>query len=168
MTTISIISIFNTVKTPSNAIQFMLDGLRTQSKRKDFKIDMNSYGAFDIIKPATRNERKKIICYGCAATCAIQQIAQKNLIPGMIGDYDTRAQWLGFDEDELKQFEWALDSFRMGAFTKILNFFGIYADETKQFFTDKYSNYFLTSGTDWENYIGETENIIADLKERGL
>ena len=45
------------------ALQAMVDGLKRQSKRKGFMVDMVTFGN---VSPET--------CYGCAATCTLQEM----------------------------------------------------------------------------------------------
>ena len=88
---------------PSKAIEGMIRGLENQSKRKDFVVSMSTFG-----DAATYDG----VCFGCAATCTIQELAQQNLIICNISDEKIRAQALGFEQQELSDFELAIDALR--------------------------------------------------------
>lgn len=117
------IDIKKKVKKPSRAIQYMLDGLLKQSKRRNFKIEMMTFGSVDRI-----NQNK--VCFGCAATCAVQEISGKNLTPAMFRNCYYKDDWvtatsenLNFHRLQLRDFEFAINSFRIGQPEDILKFF---------------------------------------------
>lgn len=116
------IDIKKKVKKPSRAIKYMLDGLLKQSKRRNFKIEMATFGSTGL--PSNN------ICYGCAATCTVQEIAGKNLTARMFLNSHDADDWsvitakhLSFDIEQLEFFEYAINSFRTGSPGSILNFF---------------------------------------------
>ena len=86
---------------PSIALQAMVDGLREQSKRKNFKVDMRTFGEGKYLN-------NPVMCYGCAATCTLQKIAGKNLTVDNINVNLDRAQFLKFELTELRRFEFAI------------------------------------------------------------
>jgi hypothetical protein len=100
-------SILKHVPKPSSLLFAMIKGLEKQSKRKDFQVDMGTFGV-------ARHRRGKPICFGCAATCTIQQIAGKNLNHSHIEYPVDRAKVLGFHDEELNRFESYVDSLRRG------------------------------------------------------
>lgn len=50
----------------SDIIDVMVYGIETQSRRDDFKVDMNTFGRVDEEQPG--------VCFGCAATCALSTL----------------------------------------------------------------------------------------------
>lgn len=108
-------SILKHVPKPSDLLFAMIKGLEKQSKRKDFKIDMGTFGD---ARWVTGNKQ---ICFGCAATCTIQEIAKKKLDPSNIAYLLDRAKLLGFEEGELNQFESWVDLMRRGNDSSIYN-----------------------------------------------
>lgn len=104
------------IKKPSQAIRAMIRGLQRQGRRKQFRIKMSSWG-----------HTEKEMCYGCAATCTVQEIAHRNLVPGkeLINDTYDRARFFGFDRDDLDNFEQAMNQVRLGSFISLYWFLGI-------------------------------------------
>ncbi len=115
------------VTKPSQAIHAMCSGLERQSQREDFIVDMYTFGYSD-----------KDFCYGCAATCAVQEIAGKNLLPSDFSIGNDLAPWaltsrvLNLELQEVAEFEKAIDEARCGNLTWLFHFFGIkeYQDES--------------------------------------
>lgn len=95
------------------AVDAMLTGLKSQSERCDFKIDMTSFG-----------HSKDGVCFGCAATCAVQQLAGENFIPDFIGTMSTQADFLKFDLYDMGAFETAIDELRKGIIYDLVRYFG--------------------------------------------
>lgn len=92
------------------AIQFMIDGLKEQSERIDFRIDMSTFGS-----------KEDDICFGCAATCATQKATGINLTPESI-----LHPWSIFDisKEDTDEFELAIDYLRSGITRHIFKYFG--------------------------------------------
>ena len=158
-----IINIKETVKLPSTALQYMVDGLLKQSKRKGFMINMETFGELEDIDTG---KKSKQICIGCAATCAIQQLANKNLNKENIQYLARRAKYLGFDYVELDAFEMALDKFRYADFTYLFNFFGISGSRSMVWQYEKNYTYKLTTNS-WKLILPEVKKLIEQLKSNG-
>jgi hypothetical protein len=92
---------------PSEALQAMVDGLLEQSKRGDFKIDMDTYGTYD----------ENNICCGCAATCTVQKLLNKNLDKENI-DYESHSEFFGIED--IIEFESVMNEARMGYFSILI------------------------------------------------
>lgn len=92
----------NFVKKPSEALGYMIQGLLEQNNRRGFIINMTTFGE--------KNDRTT--CIGCAATCAIQKIMNKDYSPATIDKLDTRAQYLEIIPTDLMDFENAIDQAR--------------------------------------------------------
>ena len=136
---------------PSIALQAMVDGLKEQSKRKDFKIRMTTFG-----------ESNNKFCYGCAATCTLQKIAGKDLTADNIGLTNDRATFLKFDPIELKSFELAIDEAREGCLYELFNFCGTAV-------LNKISYYgFRLKTDDWEEQLPIVEKLIKELQTQNL
>jgi hypothetical protein len=90
------------------AVQAMIDGLIKQSKREDFKIDMGSFGDSEI-----EDFTGKVICFGCAATCAVQEITKKNLTAKHMVE-TKRAAFLKLVYDDMDYFEIGINELRNG------------------------------------------------------
>lgn len=105
------------ISKPSEALQAMVDGLLEQDKRPDFEVNMSTFG--------DHNEDERM-CYGCAAACAIQKLAGKNLDAESIFDLYARAGGLGISTKSLDVFETAIDIARQGGLINLFHFFNIY------------------------------------------
>ena len=109
------IDIRKEVPTLSSAIRLMVAGLK-EIPNDSFIIDMDTFGDSDIHD----------VCYGCAATCAIQQLADKRLDAGNIMLSKDRAGYLGFKQKELSQFEAIINCLRENYIERTLcEYFGI-------------------------------------------
>jgi|SRR5688572_1417577 len=165
------------VKKPSRALQYMLDGLEKQSRRRVFKINMNTFG--QVGSPALRGAENSKICYGCAATCAVQEIAGKNLTPSAFKNVDAddyseglnvRAKVSRIDAKELSDFEFAIDDFRRGGVSILLQFFN-FTSENPQYFELKYEILALDicmGSENWREEIPKVKQAIKILKRYRL
>lgn len=150
----------------SDALRAMVAGLLEQDAREDFNIDMGSYGKFTPLpKPY------KGVCFGCAATCAIQKLVGKNFNSEYIRNNYTRALFLDIDHEELWQFEMAINSFRL--YTDLRPLFEFYYGE-EDFKALKlpcslvYGNNRLgMTNENWRDKLPVVNYIIAELKELG-
>jgi len=139
---------------PSKAIQCMVDGLNKQSQRSDFEVIMVTFGLW---------VRKKGVCFGCAATCTIQEIAGRNLDARSIGELEFRAFALGFEPADLERFEYAIDNLREGVPQTVFSYLGIdYPDELKKHDLPRLNT------TDWREGIGQYIAYANELKKSGL
>ena len=96
---------------PSIAILRTIEGMRRLKQNKNFELDMFTFGKV-----------KEGICYGCAATAAIQEIAQIELTQENISMISQRAKALSFDLKELYRFEHAINDARVGNIVNLLKF----------------------------------------------
>lgn len=137
---------------PSEAAQAMVDGLRIQSKRSDFKIDMDDFGSTD-----------GKICFGCAATCAIQVLNKKDFtVEDLRSRAISRRQAVRAAADKVARFESAINCFRMGVPIGLFNFFDIdYPAFTRS------QNWYLDDDN-WEDQLPKVEAYIKKLKSRNL
>lgn len=96
---------------PSQAIKAMIRGLKKADKRKDFEVDMETFGQLV-------NKPDGMVCVGCAATCALQEMAKKRFRPTTGFDVDdlvTRADCLEISPFEVEIFESVIDRLRTGS-----------------------------------------------------
>jgi len=161
------INIKKTVKLPSTALTYMLKGLDKQSKRKDFIVSMSSFG-----KIVDAYLTDPPMCVGCAATCTIQQIANKDFVgtDRSISNQARRALYLGFDPEELNDFEIAMNDVRLGMISKLLVFFGFDIMEDLEkvvHLAIKHNKPFEITENDWFFKRPAIEKFIAELKKLG-
>lgn len=141
----------------SDALQAMVDGIKTQTARPDFELYMFSFGDF--------NDN---ICYGCAATCAIQQIAGKNLTPENIRGVRCRSYALELDAKELCAFEEAISNFALGdgSLGLLSHFYNVPIPESIINEVKKWPR--IDFSTKLEYSLQHTSKIIQALQEHGL
>lgn len=164
------------VTKPSEALQAMVDGLKEQDEREDFEIDMDVWGM-------VRNK----MCFGCAATCAIQKIAGKNLnhdIPKEYMDKSTgeiravhlHEEILGLETtQEATDFECAINNARKGKLPLLFKFFDIYPVDymtyakykTLTCIYDDKNNLMSMETNNWRKFIPFVEKKIMQLQEAG-
>ena len=137
----------------SDAVQAMYEGLLTQSKRKDFEIDMDSFG---------KSNGK--ICFGCAATCAVQQATGINLTPASINTLKDRTTKLKIDYEDLHSFEHAIDMFRKG-YSELLFYY--YGFKNCKELGEKYKPNFYLFDDDWEEQMPLVKDYIERLRTAG-
>ena len=133
---------------PSDALEYMCDGLLKQSKRKDFQIAMYSFGGSD-----------GQMCYGCAATSTIQQIAGRNLTASNV---DNR-QLIGFDRDELWVFEKAINYARCG----FLDFLFDFCEVTEVGFS-RWEELWFMRDDNWKSCIPKVRKAIREMRAEGI
>lgn len=140
-------STFLDTVTPSEAIRAMIDGLRSHKGLKDFVIDMLHFGRAD----------DGDVCFGCAATCTLEQLAGRRFSPCDIGSVGDRAAYLNVDSRTLAEFEDVMDRFRCGEIHPLFHFCAV----------EDYPGvdapwYLLTS--DWEQELPLVEAYLEKLK----
>ena len=144
------ISILKAIKgKPSVALTHMVNGLLKQSRRKKFQIYMGTFG-----------KHFRGICFGCAATCTIQNITKVNFTPDN-GIYD-RAMKMKTDSLELDKFEMAIDDARSGELRTLFSFCNI-SEENAKIFNDKFS----LNTLDWKEQLPAVKKVISELKKEG-
>lgn len=139
------------ISKPSEALQAMVDGLLEQSERPDFEVNMKVFGAV-----------QGGICYGCAATCAIQKIAGRNLDIDSIDSSTLRAWTLGFLRDDMLAFESAINMARTGDMGELFIYFG-FEDAGYWRFAG-----FNLDNSNWREQLPAVRAHINSLKKRGL
>jgi hypothetical protein len=97
---------------PADAIRAMIEGLKKAAHDWRFAVDMHTFGRAGIIR-----------CYGCAATCALQEAAGRRFSHSSISYALYRAQFLDVSAYELRLFETSIDYFRQGRPGRLFDFF---------------------------------------------
>jgi len=142
----------------STALQAMIDGLKFQSQRKDFRVDMATFGGF-----SNSGDKGSLVCFGCAATCTIQQLSEVNFTDSLIGSSSGRSRQTIRNSNDLAGFEEAIDCARMGNLISIFNYMG---DRDSHEFSDD-DRWFL--GTDdWQEQLPLVQDFVDMLKLKGL
>jgi hypothetical protein len=138
------------ISKPSEALQAMMDGLLEQAQRSDFKIDMLTYGKYD----------ENNICYGCAATCTVQKLLNKNLDKENI-DWDLHSEFFGIKD--IIEFERVMDWARVGDLRDLFYYFNL-LDK----FENDFDDMFGLETDNWKRELPKVKELIKELKEKGL
>jgi hypothetical protein len=136
---------------PSVALQFMLDGLIGQSERSDFEVDMSFYG-----------DSLNGVCYGCAATCAIQELTGINYNSEQISYRATRCKALSVSKDELGVFECAINGARNGSIKFLFEFCNLNSSDYKPILK------LLMTTSNYKDQLPLVKELIEDLKLHGF
>lgn len=147
------ISILKAIKgKPSVALTHMVKGLLKQSRRKKFKIYMGTFG-----------KQSRELCFGCAATCTIQNISKINFIPdSSICSIDGRSAKMKMDYRELDVFEIAIDSARSGDLVPLFRFCSLSEINAR-----KFNNEIDLYTYNWKENLPAVRKVISELKKAG-
>ena len=142
------------LKQPSAALQAMVSGLLKQSRRTDFKISMSTYGAAQLG-----------VCFGCAATCAVQEAANVDLTSSTILPMAVRVDALGVSAIDCWEFELAIDNARCGRLRQLFEYFKLpvpsqYGDRMVVAFAE------LTT-ENWRKQLPAVRRAIEELRKSG-
>lgn len=88
----------------SQVINAMCDGLLAAAKSRRFRVNMDTFG----------NRHESGRPEGCAATCTVMKLADREFVPEEICSYELRAEAADLPDADLLQFEKAADHFREG------------------------------------------------------
>ena len=151
-------------KAPSEVLALMIRGLQRQSERDTFCVAFQSFGSVLL---------DDNVCFGCAATCVIQEIAGKDFTPTVsIRMPDTRKVYLGIEDtiDAFTAFERAVDSIRRGTWSHLFAWYQIsirgHMDELNHIFMPLVIN--PMEDLTWRKLIPVVENIIIQLRRLGF
>jgi hypothetical protein len=150
-------SIFELAPKPSDAVRAMIDGLREHSKREDFKINMAYFG----LKPTLSLLGDSNICYGCAATCALQKITGVTLVWETIEEVG-RVKAYDLQYGDMKTFEIAIDGLRCGELNSLFSYYGVPQIRWFDF------NLPHLKTDSWEAGLPRYEKLYKKLIEKGL
>lgn len=144
---------------PSEALQFMVDGLLSNHQRYGFQVNMSAFGV-----------QNANTCYGCAATCAIQAIAKKQFVADehhSIESVDSRAEFLGFGALDLSDFELTIDATRRGNVRYLFDYYGLPWKSEYPIEVVSEEAFSMTT-TDWLKQIPVMQRYINYLKTLGV
>ena len=133
---------------PSDALEYMCDGLLRQDKREGFVINMATYG---------RSRRK--VCFGCAATSTIQEIAGQNLTLQNI----SCRELIGFDTDELFGFEMVINEARLGSLHSLFEFCKVTKVDHR-----KWNDLWVMTNENWKSCIPKVRKAIREMRAKGI
>ena len=133
---------------PSDALEYMCDGLLAQDEREDFEVVMSTYGRSD-----------GRMCFGCAATSTIQEIAGRNCTVENISDREL----IGFDLHELNVFETVINHARCGFLDLLFGF----CEVTEVGFSEWEGLWFMENDN-WKACIPIVRKAIREMRAVGI
>jgi len=142
----------------STALQAMIDGLKFQSQRKDFRVDMSTFGAFTDF-----GNKGNPVCFGCAATCTVQQLSKVNFTDSQINSLEERSRQTICNSNDLDRFEDAIDNARMGDLIPIFDYMG--DRDSHELIAD---SQWLLCTDDWQEQLPLVQDFVDMLKSEGL
>ena len=137
---------------PSRAIRAMCDGLQAQAKRPDFRILMDTFGS-----------HIRGVCYGCAATCAVQEAAGIQFGPENITGNLRRSSAIGCDRHDLAEFEAVVERLRNGNLISLGDYFG--ADLSRWNLDSRMA---LLGTNNWRDRIDGYYDVAEEMEREGL
>lgn len=136
----------------------MCAGLKAAGRRKRFSIDMDTYGYYDAIKD---------ICYGCAATCTLQQLSRHEFQPHELDFVSERARGIGLSYGQgaelFRDFEITLDLARRGKIEELFLFFHLPVTAAKP-----YMDLWHLTTDNWRKEIKKVEQTAKQMKKDGF
>lgn len=146
------------IKLPSQALDIMCDGLEAQSKREGFKVNMDYF-----------YKHEAQTCFGCAATCFLQQVTNTDLPTNMgFSDSADRGVWLDLERMDMLTFEDIMDDVRCWEFWWLFGYFGF---DFEPFFKlvntlpEWSDNEFFLRTTDWEEQLPKVRAIAKIMRD---
>ncbi len=130
---------------PSKALEFMVNGLVKNDKRKDFVIDQ-----FHFIEERTYSNA----LFGCAATCAIQEI--------MGDDVVTKEKYFNYPK-EIHEFKYIMNDAKQGFMDLLFEFC-----KKKSYFRHNYNGRWNLFNKNWKKELPKIRELIKELKSKGL
>lgn len=139
------------LKTPSNALEAMLDGLEASKNWDNFRIQMKVYAY---------KSSESDVCYGCAASCTVLNLYGYNT-QFFVDRYSWKdlADTLDCDPEDLKKFEQAIDNVRYCSMYTLGRYFGVELDDPEE-------TWYMSNN--WESSVLHIRTYIERLKALGL
>ena len=146
---------FMGIDRPSQALRAMCDGLEEADSRPDFEIDMSTYG-----------EVRNNICFGCAATCALQELLEEPFTALEINDryISGRTLYAARLEPGWDFFEFAIDEARKARLHTLFEFFGV----EDRWDSDLERELLCMGTSDWRGGLPAIRRLIDKLEPVGL
>jgi len=151
---------------PSEALTAMCDGLLKAERRKGFGIDMGTFGRVERVEG---EEGSGKVCFGCAATCAIQEAANVRFGPENIAGLGRRRKMVNrstgtrLTDNRLMSFERVMDSARRGYLYQLFSFFGFNGEEALLWMLR-----WRMDTANWKEQIPAIRKAIREMRKEGF
>lgn len=146
---------------PSEFLQAMVDGLRDADNAPGQEINMQTFGNV--------NEG---VCYGCAATWALQRLmggrlsdAQVTALGWMDAAHLEPLTWHGESIERIMDFERAIDHARMGCLLQLADFCAL---PQYQMLSPWANCWYWGVGNHWQTELVLVEAAIREMEAKGL
>ena len=140
---------------PSEALQYMVDGLIEQDASEGRAVDM---GGFFKVRDG--------VCFACAAVCCLQRLVDGAFDSPEEEDAKKRAEGLEVHYSELVEFEGAMDNARIGRMRRLFRFFNLEAEFERDVLW-QYGIPFCLYQHSWKEELPKVVKIIEELKQKG-
>lgn len=139
---------------PSEFLQAMVDGLEAAEKHPKQSIWMGTYGKVF-----------SEVCYGCAATWALQTLVGRELSEAEVVALGGWQELGGYfeDGDRVMEFEMAMDRARAGALWPLTSFCGL-DEHALAYWEDRWALHTL----DWADGLPAVRKAIKEMQAAGL
>lgn len=153
------------VKKPSQVIDAMIHGLQKAADDPEFRFDMLTFG-----------DVREDICYGCAATCAVQELygirftPEQYLKTAQTGQKGTYCHIAVLGDSDIPEFEYMIDSLRSGHLADLLRYCLIAPDLTNarwRALCSRWEAVYLNED-DWQAQVPLMQEICQELKDLDL
>ncbi len=144
---------------PSRALTAMRNGLLATLDDPRFRVLMMSFGEMG-------REEEEEICFGCAATYAVQAAYNWSLSPEELvkaTGSTIRAGYVYGSLQDMENFEVAIDTARQGSLSTLFSYMG--EIDTSP---DKFQGRVGIKQHNWQEQIPALDSLIADLEAAGL
>lgn len=144
---------------PSDAIKAMVAGLRELPNTR-YRVDMNTYGT---VRDDPNTGR--CTCYGCAATYTVHELAAQSPSASTMSKRLTRASLLDLQQDEMADFEDAIDLFRRGKPYRLFEFYDL--SSVAPWGLRRMQEWYLMN-SNWDDQLPLIEDYAKKLEAAGL
>lgn len=154
------------------AVEAMIVGLETQSKREDFHVNMTTFGtvacksSFGTFKAEEYHSKTNTVCFGCAATCAVQQLTGINFYTHHTVDkIIQRAELVSTSYNDLNDFETAIDDLRESDLLMLSQYMGVDIDVIS---VKLYNQLPVLESNNWRDGLPKYKVLLRYLKWRNI
>jgi hypothetical protein len=150
---------------PSDALEAMYIGLKNVKRRRGFKLNMQTFGKKSFLY-------EKPICFGCAATCALEQLSGKKLLFSKIKKHqlwthEDLASYYKVDFEKFIKFELALDKARKGSLRELMTIYGFRYHHLLTRSIIDLSNSLYIQESNVEEELPKLKELYTKLREQG-
>ena len=141
------------------AVAAMITGINNQDERDDFTINMEEYGDY-----LHDDETGETMCFGCAATCAIQEYFGVDFDEDDIRHDSGRAAAVNLNLKTYNYFEGCVDGLRRAEAYHLADFCQLNEND-KAFVMDSFAGLRELDNCSWERNLYEYEDVLNGVMD---